>query len=74
MYSKGFKDMKLAPLTQQLSKHFPLHPSRQKTLATMILGVLCSSNVYQQSLARYVDSPNPKAAVRKVERFFATNN
>lgn len=36
----------------------------------MVLGVLCNSNVYQQSLARYVDSPNPKAALRKVERFF----
>ena len=36
----------------------------------MILGALDSSNVHQQSLARYVDSPNPKAALQKVERFF----
>lgn len=62
--------MKLDPLTQKLSKHFSLHPSRQKTLAAMILGVLCSSNVHHQSLARYVDSPKPKAGLRKVERFF----
>jgi hypothetical protein len=62
--------MKLAPLTQRLSHHFSLHPSRQKTLASMILGALCSNNVHQQSLARYVESPNPKAALRKVERFF----
>ena len=62
--------VKLHPLTQKLSKHFSLHPSREKTLAAMILGVLCSSNVHHQSLARYVESPHPKAALRKVERFF----
>jgi hypothetical protein len=62
--------MKLDPLTQKLSKHFFLHPSREKTLSAMILGVLCSGNVHHHSLARYVDSPNPKAGLRKVERFF----
>lgn len=57
-------------LTQSISKHFNLHPSRQKTLASLIIGALSSSNVHHQSLARYVASPNPKAALRKVERFF----
>ena len=62
--------MRLDPLTKKISKHFSIHPSRQKTLSSMIFGVLCSSNVHQQSLSRYVESPNPKAALRKVERFF----
>lgn len=57
-------------LAQTLSKHFSLHPSRQKTLASLIFSALCSNNVHQQSLARYVESPNPKAGLRKVERFF----
>lgn len=39
----------------------------------MIFGLLSSNNVHQQSLARYVESPNPKAALRKVERFFVKN-
>lgn len=60
-------------LTQKVSNHFSLHPSRQKTLGAMILGALSSSNVHHQSLARYVDSPSPEAALRKVERFFLTN-
>ena len=37
----------------------------------MIFSILSSSNVHHQSLARYVDSPNPKAALRKVELFFS---
>ncbi|EKE10274.1 MAG: hypothetical protein ACD_16C00059G0021 [uncultured bacterium] len=36
----------------------------------MILGLLSGKNVHQQSLSRYVDSPNPHSALRKVERFF----
>jgi hypothetical protein len=52
--------MKLNPLTQKISKHFSIHPSRQNTMAAMIFSVLCSNNVHHQSLARYVDSPNPK--------------
>jgi hypothetical protein len=60
----------LNPLTQKISKQFSIHPSRQNTMAAMIFSVLCSNNVHHQSLARYVDSPNPKAALRKVERFF----
>jgi len=36
----------------------------------MILGLLSSKNVYQQSLSRYVDSPNSHSSLRKVERFF----
>lgn len=57
-------------LTQKISKHFSLHPSRQKTLASLTFSALCSNNVHHQSLARYVESPNPKAGLRKVERFF----
>jgi len=63
--------MNLSPLTEKISKHFSIHPSRQNTMAAMIFSVLCSNNVHHQSLARYVDNPNPKAAPRKVERFFA---
>ena len=63
--------MNLNPLTEKISKHFSIHPSRQNTMSAMIFSVLCSNNVHHQSLARYVDSPNPKAALRKVERFFA---
>ena len=61
---------KLDLLTHKLSKHFSLHPSRQKTLSSMILGLLCGRNVHQQSLAQYVESPTPKAGLRRVERFF----
>lgn len=57
-------------LTVKLSKHFSLHPSRQKTFTGMIIGALSSSNVHQQSLARYAESKNPKSGLRKVERFF----
>jgi len=66
--------LKFPALTQTISKHFKLHPSRQKTLAHLILGVISSNNVHQQSLSRYVGSPNPKAALRKVERFFVKRN
>lgn len=62
--------MKIDLLTHKISKHFSIHPSRQKTLSAMIFGLLSSNNVHQQSLARYVNSPNPTAALRKVERFF----
>ncbi len=66
--------LKFPALTQAISKHFNLHPSRQKTLACLIFGIISSSNVHQQSLSRYVGSPNPKAALRKVERFFVKKN
>jgi hypothetical protein len=39
--------LKILALTQELSKHFNLHPSREETLASLILGALCSSNVHQ---------------------------
>jgi hypothetical protein len=65
--------IKLNPLTKKVAKHFSIHPSRQKTLSSMIFGLLSTNNVHQQSLARYVESPNPKAALRKVERFFVKN-
>ena len=66
--------LKIPALTQAISKHFNLHPSRQKTFSSLIFGALCSGNVHQQSLSRYVSSPNPKAALRKVERFFVKKN
>jgi hypothetical protein len=40
----------------------------------MIFGAISSSNVRHQSLSRYVDSPNPNAALRKIERFFVKKN
>jgi hypothetical protein len=64
----------LSFLTEKISKHFSIHPSRQKALTSMIFGILCSRNVHQQNLAQYVDSPNPRAALRRVERFFAKKN
>jgi hypothetical protein len=66
--------LKFPALTQSISKHFKLHHSRQKTLTHLIFGVISSSNVHQKSLSRYVGSPNPKAALRKVERFFVRKN
>ena len=57
---------KLDLLTHKLSKHFSLPPSRQKTLSSMILGLLSSRNVHQQSLSQYVESPTPKVSFRKV--------
>jgi hypothetical protein len=66
--------LKFPALTQSISKHFKLHPSRQKTLISLIFGSISSSNVHHQSLSRYVGSPNPKAALRKVERFFVRRN
>jgi hypothetical protein len=66
--------LKIPVLTQAISKHFNLHPSRQKTLVSLIFGALCNGNVHQQSLSLHVGSPNPKAALRKVERFFAKKN
>ncbi len=65
--------MKINLLTWKTSKHFSIHPSRQKTLETMIFDVLSTKNVQHQSLAREGDSLNPKAAWRKVERFFVKN-
>jgi len=61
---------KLHLLTHKIAKHFSIHKSRQKTLAAMILSALSTKNVHQQSLSLYVEGPNPKAALRKVERFF----
>jgi hypothetical protein len=63
---------KLHLLTHKIAKHFSIHKSRQKTLAAMILSALSTKNVHQQSLSLYVEGPNPKAALRKVERFFVT--
>ncbi|MBY0501349.1 MAG: hypothetical protein K2P93_05040 [Alphaproteobacteria bacterium] len=64
---------KLNLLTHKIAKHFSIHPSRQKTLAGMIVSALSTKNVHQQSLSLYVEGPNPKAALRKVERFFCTS-
>ena len=42
---KDSKIKKLDFLTNKLSKHFSVYPSRQKTLSSMVLGLLCSRNV-----------------------------
>ena len=60
----------LVPHTQKICKYFPLHPSRKETLVSLILGAMSSGNVHHQSLARYVNSPHPRSAQRRVERFF----
>jgi hypothetical protein len=57
-------------LIQKLSNHFPLHPSRLKTLAGLIMGAITSGNVQHQSLSRHVESANVNSAIRKTERFF----
>lgn len=57
-------------LIQTLSNHFPLHPSRLKTLAGLIMGAITSGNVQHQSLCRHVESSNVNSAIRKTERFF----
>jgi len=57
-------------LIQTLSNHFPLHPSRLKTLAGLIMGAITSGNVQHQSLCRHVESANVNSAIRKTERFF----
>jgi hypothetical protein len=40
----------------------------------MIFDLLSSNNVYQQSLALFVESLNLKATLRRVERFFLKKN
>ncbi len=60
----------LSSLIQKLSNHFPLHPSRLKTLAGLIMGAITSGNVQHQSLSRHVESANVNSAIRKTERFF----
>jgi len=61
----------LRPLTQKLSKHIQMHPSRQEMLSGLILGAISSSNVHHNSLSRHISSPTPQAAQRRTERFFA---
>ncbi len=57
-------------LTQKLSKHFLMHPSRVKTFAAAILGAMSSGNCQQYSLSRMLDSPTCKAGIRRIERLF----
>jgi hypothetical protein len=59
------------PLTQKICQYFPLHPSRKKTLVSIILGAMCSGNVYHQSLVRHINSPNLRAAQRQSRTFFS---
>lgn len=61
----------LHPLTRKLSKHFPMHPSRQEVLSGLILGAINSSNVHHSSLSQCISSPTPQSAQRRTERFFA---
>jgi hypothetical protein len=62
------------PLTQKICQYFPLHPSKKKTLVSIILGAMCSGNVYHQSLVRHANTPNLRSAQRRVERFFLKKN
>jgi hypothetical protein len=57
-------------LTQKLSNHFQMHPSRRKTFFGLIFGALTSNQVTHKCLSRHVISDNELAATRKVERFF----
>jgi hypothetical protein len=57
-------------LTQTLSNHFSMHPSRLKTFAATILGAMQSGNCQHYSLSRPLDSPTTLSAVRRTERFF----
>lgn len=58
------------PLIQALSKHFPMHPARLRTLIGTILGLVSGSNVHHHTLARCLDSTTHEAATKRVERFF----
>jgi len=60
----------LKPLTSRICSAFSMHPSRRKTLAALIYGVMDSSNVQHISLSRYLSTPQPKNALRRIERFF----
>ena len=57
-------------LTQKLSKHFLMHPSRLKTFAAAILGAMSSGNCQQYSLSRMLESPTCKSGIRRIERLF----
>ena len=57
-------------LTQKLSKHFQMHPSRLKTFAAAILGAMSSGNCQQYSLSRMLESPTCKSGIRRIERLF----
>jgi len=57
-------------LTQKLSKHFIMHPSRLKTFVAAILGAMSSGNCQQYSLSRMLNSPTAKSAIRRIERLF----
>jgi hypothetical protein len=57
-------------LTQKVSKHFLMHPSRLKTFVRAILGAMSSGNCQQYSLNRMLDSPTCKSSIRRIERFF----
>jgi len=60
----------LKPLTSRICSVFSMHPSRRKTLAALIYGVMDSSNVQHISLSRYLSTPQPQNALRRIERFF----
>lgn len=65
-----FKMSALTPLISAICNPFDIHPSRKKTLAAIIYGVMETSNVHQISLSRHLSTKNPKNALRRVERFF----
>ena len=60
----------LTPIISRICSAFPMHPSRLITFASLIYGVMDSSNVHQISFSRYLTTPKPKNALRRIERFF----
>ena len=60
----------LKPLISGICNHFSIHPARLVTLSAIIYGVMNTGNVHQISLSRHLNSSKPKAALRRIERFF----
>ena len=48
----------LTPLTSRICSLFPMYPSRRETFASLIYGVMDSSNVHRIGLSRYLNNPN----------------
>lgn len=62
--------LSLTPLTSRICSLFPMHPSRRETFSSLIYGVMDSSNVHHIGLSRYLNTPKPMSALRRIERFF----
>lgn len=60
----------LTSLIPSISNQFDMHHARKKTLSAILFGMINSGNVQQLSFSAYLESARPKAALRRVERFF----